>query len=386
VHAEPGPARSDAHTATLVSVERPSPDRVVPPCPHFGICGACAVQHWAEPAFAAWKSARVAEALARAGFPGVAVPPAVVSPPNTRRRADLALRRTADGIAVGFHARGSREPFDLRACFVLHPRLLALVAPLRDLARRLPAFRRAGSAALNLLDTGPDLLLRTDGPLSTADRTALAAFGAAHGIPRIAWAREGTRDAPEPAAQSGGVSIVLSGVPVAPPPGAFLQATPEGEAAIVAAVLDGLPGRIPPRAPILELHAGLGTLTFALARRARVLAFEGAADAVAALHAANAPRVTATRRDLAQRPLMAAEIAGSAAVILDPPYAGAAEQVPTLARAATRVVYVSCNPAALARDAAAFARAPGWRVEKAIAVDQFRWSSSVECVVTFARD
>ncbi|WP_376088923.1 class I SAM-dependent RNA methyltransferase [Roseomonas sp. CCTCC AB2023176] len=386
VRVTPGERRGDGRSATLEAVEVPSPDRVVPPCPHFGTCGACVVQHWADPAFAAWKAARVVEALGRAGFPDVAVPPAVVSAPNTRRRADLAMRRTGGGIVVGFHARGSREPFDLHACFVLDPRLLALVAPLRDLARRLSAFRRAGSAVVNLLDTGADLLLRTDGVPTAADRAVLAAFGAANGIPRIAWAAEGGREAPEVAAQSGPVSIALSGVAVAPPAGAFLQATPEGEAAIVAAVLDGLPRRMPPRAPIVELHAGLGTLTFALARRGRVVAHEGAAEAVAALRAAGAARVTATRRDLARQPLLPPEIAGSAAVVLDPPYAGAAEQVPVLARAATRVVYVSCNPTALARDAAAFARAPGWRVERAVAVDQFRWSSSVEAVVTFARD
>ena len=386
VRATPGPARGEGRTATLEAIETSSPDRVAPPCPHFGTCGACAVQHLSDPAIAAWKSARVAEALSRAGFPDVPVPPATASPPNTRRRADLAIRRGPDGITLGFHTHGSRDPFDLRTCHVLDPRLLAILPPLRDVLRRLNGLRRTGSAVLNLLDTGPDLLIRLDATPTPVDRTTLAAFGAAHGIRRIALSKEGARDNPEVAAQSGPVSIALNGVTVTPPPGAFLQATPHGEAAITAAVLAGLLRRTATRAPILELHAGIGTLTFALATRARVRAFEGAAEAIATLQAAAAQRVTATRRDLARQPLLPAEIAGSAAVVLDPPFAGAPDQVPILARAASRVTYVSCNPAALARDALAFARAPGWRVERAVAVDQFRWSSSVEAIVTFARD
>jgi len=389
VEVEPGAARGDGRAAALTGIETPSPGRVTPPCPHFGTCGACAVQHLADAPVAAWKAARVADALSRAGFRDVPVAPAAPGPPGTRRRADLALRRRADGVTVGFHARGSAEPFDMATCPVLDPRILALVAPLRALAATLPAFRRAGSAMVNLLDSGPDLLLRTDGPLAPRDRAVLAAFAAANGIPRVAWSREGARDAPEIAAQSGPVAAVLSGVPVLPAPGAFFQATPEGEAAIVAAVLDGLPRRLPGRPRIVELHAGLGTLTVPLSARGRVDAYEGAAEAVAALATAAGragARVRATRRDLDRQPLLPAELAGAAAVVLDPPFAGAAGQCAILARAAVpRVIYVSCNPAALARDLAPFARAPGWRVERAVAVDQFRWSSQVEAVVALAR-
>ncbi|MBP0492393.1 class I SAM-dependent RNA methyltransferase [Pararoseomonas indoligenes] len=393
VEAAPGPMRGEGRTAALITVEAPSPDRVAPPCPHFGICGGCAVQHWAPPAVAAWKAARVSEALSRAGFPGITVDPAVPSPPNTRRRADFALRRRSQqegsGITVGFHARGSAEPFDMATCFVIDPRLLALVAPLRAMLAGLPALRRAGSAMVNLLDSGPDLWLRTDGVLTPADRTKLAAFAEANGIARIAWSKEGTRDVPEIAAQSGTVQANLSGVAVTPAPGAFLQATPHGEAAIVAAVLAGLPKRMPGKPRIIELHAGLGTLTFPLAARGRVDAFEGAPEAAAALHTAAGragARVRAERRDLVRQPLLPAELKGAAALVLDPPFAGAAEQAAILARSTVpRVIYVSCNPAALSRDLAPFARAPGWRVESAVAVDQFLWSTQVEAVVTLAR-
>ena len=389
VEAEPGPARGEGRTARLASLHTASPDRVTPPCPHFGTCGGCAVQHLADHAVAAWKAARVAEALSRAGFPGVPVEPARPSPPNSRRRADFALRRRPDGITIGFHARGAAEPFDMATCFVVDPRLLALVPPLRAVLATLPALRRAGSAMVNLLGTGPDLWLRTDGPLTPKDRSILASFAEAQGIPRIAWSREGTREAPDIAAQLGPVSTTLSGVTVTPAPGAFLQATPDGEEAIIAAVLQGLPARMPGKPRIIELHAGLGTLTFPLARKGRVDAFEGAPEAAAALATAAGrarARVKAMRRDLSRQPLLPGELAGAAALVLDPPFAGAPEQAAILARSGLpRVIYVSCNPAALARDLLSFSRAPDWRVERAVAVDQFLWSAQVEAVVTLSR-
>jgi len=363
-----------------------SPDRVVPPCPHFGTCGGCAIQHLADAPYATWKRDKLVQALARAGFADAPVAPLARTPPGSRRRADLALRRGPGGVRLGFHGRGSGEVTDLTTCLVLAPRLAALFAPLREMLRRLPALKREGSAMLNLLETGPDLLLRTDGLLDAGGRSALAAFAREHGLPRIAWARG---DGPtETAAQLGPVTIRFAEVAVAPPPGAFLQASPEGEAAIVAAVLAGLPDKMPARAVIADLYAGLGTLSLPLAARARVMAYEGNAEAVAALAAAAnmaGARVQATRRDLDRQPLAGPELRRFAAVVLDPPFPGAAEQVTLLARAGVpRIAYVSCNPVALARDAATLAHA-GYHMLSATPVDQFLWSPHLESVVIFAR-
>ena len=182
--------------------------------------------------------------------------------------------------------------------------------------------------------------------------------------------------------------VTLSGIAVQPPPGGFLQASAAGEAAIVEAVLAGMPDRLPARARVAELYAGCGTLSFALAQRVRVAAFEGDGAAAGALRqAANAAglagRVEARQRDLARQPLSAAELAGFDAVVLDPPHAGAAAQIAQIASAKPpRVIYVSCNPAALARDARVLRQA-GYRLLSATPIDQFLWSARLEPSVCF---
>jgi 23S rRNA (uracil1939-C5)-methyltransferase len=387
LHVEINGKRGDGALATIHEILNPSLDRIAPACAHFlEGCGGCALQHWAPTPQAAWKRERLRVALARGGFPEAPIAETITTPPGVRRRADFAIRRGTDGLRLGFHAAGSAAILDIAACPVLHPRLVAVLKPLRDLLPRLPALKRDGSAVLNLLDTGPDLLLRTDGTLDAAGRAMLAAFAAAHGLPRIAWARG--NGVPEIAAQLGPVAITLNGVAVTPSPGAFLQASPEGEQAIIAAMLAGLPAKLAGRGRIADLHAGFGTLSLALARRGRVTAFESDGAAVAALANAAAKAglpLAGMRRDLVRQPLTVAELAPFAAVVLDPPFAGAEEQAGLLARSAVpAVIYVSCNPQALSRDLRFFAD-QGWRVDAATPIDQFLWSGQFEAVVALSR-
>ena len=387
LHVEINGKRGDGTLATIHEILNPSLDRIAPACAHFlEGCGGCVLQHWAPTPQAAWKRERLRVALARGGFAEAPVAETITTPPGARRRADFAIRRGTDGLRLGFHAAGSAAILDIATCPVLHPRLVAVLKPLRDLLPRLPALKRDGSAVLNLLDTGPDLLLRTDGTLDAAGRVLLAGFAAAHGLPRIAWARG--NGVPEIAAQLGPVSITLSGVAVTPSPGAFLQASPEGEQAIIASMLAALPAKLAGRGRIADLHAGFGTLSLALARRGRVTAFESDGAAVAALANAAAKAglpLAATRRDLVRQPLTVADLAPFAAVVLDPPFAGAEEQAALLARSAVpAVIYVSCNPQALSRDLHFFAD-QGWRVDAATPIDQFLWSGQLEAVIALSR-
>lgn len=386
--------RGEELAGEAVAIVEASPDRVAPVCRHFGSCGGCSVQHWDGQKYREWKAGLLGAALRRAGFGEVALASFVAAEAGARRRADLAIRRVGGSIVLGLHRAQSAEVIGLVECPVLHPDLARLLGPLRTCLARLEGLRRVGSAVVNLLDSGADFLLYTDAALTAADRTILADFARAQAMPRISWApAAGARndhDGAEPLAALRPARTRLSDAEVVAPPGAFLQASAAGEAAIVAAVLAGLPERLPARAQVAELYAGCGSLTFALARQVRVAAFEGDAPAVAALRTAAGQaglggRITITQQDLARRPVLAEEFARFAAIVLDPPFAGAAAQIAQIAASAVRrVIYVSCNPATLARDAAVL-RAAGFMVLAATPIDLFLWSARLESVVVFAR-
>jgi 23S rRNA (uracil1939-C5)-methyltransferase len=386
VRVRPVTRRGDGWLAEIDAILDAGPGRRAPLCGHFGVCGGCTSQHWDEASYLEWKTGRLAAALRRAGFAEPAMAPVVRGSPGTRRRMDLAVRRGAGAVLVGLHRARSTDVVDLTECAVLHPALFALIAPLRAVLSGLAAVRREASVVVNLLDSGADLLLRTDGALTTPDRSKLTDFARALDLPRISWAlNAGT---PEAVCLLRPPVTLLSGVTITPPPGAFLQATREGEAAIVAAVLDGLPEKRAARAKALELFSGCGTISFALAQRMRVLAIEGDAALVTACHdAINQSglmgKVEVRQRDLTRQPLQANEFSGAAVVVLDPPHAGAAAQMPLIAQAKVpTVIYVSCDPVSLGRDASVL-RGAGYRLDKVTPIDQFLWSARLEAVAVF---
>lgn len=389
LRAAPVARRGEGFAAVAEAIVTASPDRVEPPCPHFGACGGCALQHWAMQPYLAWKSALLASALRRAGFADAAIQPIVASPPHTRRRVDLAIRRGPGGLTIGLHRHQGREIVDIVSCDVLDPAIVSLIPALRALLKGATLLKREASAVINLLDTGFDLLLRTDAAPDTRDRIRFTEFAQAHGLARIHWAMG--NDVPEAICSLRPARISLSGVNVTPPPGSFLQASPTAEAAIITAVIAGLPQKRTAKSRIAELFAGCGTLTFGLAAHMRVAAFEGDAPAVLALrdaanHAGLAGRVETHLRDLARQPLSAKEFSDFACVVLDPPFAGAFDQIGLIAASGVRrVIYVSCNPAALARDAAVL-QAAGYTLLSATPVDQFLWSARLESVCVFSRE
>ena len=358
----------------------PGPHHQAPPCRHFPECGGCQLQHLDDESWSRFITDRIAGALAQHGLSTEICTPEL-SPPRTRRRASLHAERRGRQVLLGFTGEGSHKLIDLAECHVLHPELFALLAPLRGLlAAMLPGSRRV-NVHLTLLDQGVDVLLDGFEAEGLAAAEAITAFAHRHQLARLSL-DEGLgptpRWEPEPA------TISLSGIPVPFPPGSFLQATAEGEAGLIGAVREAVGGA---RA-IADLFAGLGTFTFAMAPGTKVYAAEAARDPILSLKAAaGASRrmVLAEHRDLYRRPLATKDLDNFDAVILDPPRAGAKEQVEELARSkAPLVAYVSCNPSTFARDAKTLCEG-GYTLDWIQPVGQFRWSTHVELAARFSR-
>jgi 23S rRNA (uracil1939-C5)-methyltransferase len=355
----------------------PGAHHQTPPCRHFPACGGCQLQHLDDASYAAFITDRIAGALAAHELETDIRAP-IVSPPNARRRASLHAEAKGGRVRLGFAESGSHAIVDIKECHILAPELFALVAPLRKLLARLRLKRRA-DVQMTSCDQGVELLIGAsfDG-LEAAE--AIIAFCQQHEVARFAT-DDGmgpeTRWEPDP------VTITLGGVAVPFPPGSFLQATRDGEAALIAAVREA----VGQAGTIADLFAGLGTFALSLAP-ARIYAAEAGRDAIMSLKSAAARagrQIFADHRDLYRRPLTVEELGRFGAVVLDPPRAGARDQAAGLAQATTpTIAYVSCNPSSFARDTQIICDG-GYRLDWIQPVGQFRWSTHVELVARFSR-
>jgi 23S rRNA (uracil1939-C5)-methyltransferase len=357
----------------------PGPHHTTPPCRHFPQCGGCQLQHVDDSAYSAFLTDRIAMALAAQGLDPPVIRPPHLSPPRSRRRAALHAERRGGSVRLGFTEAGSHRIVDMRECYILRPELFALIAPLRELLLRILGPRSNGGVRLTLADQGVDVLLDGISVDGLAMTEALMEFAAAQRLARLAL-DDGF--GPQTVWEPDPVTATLGGIAVALPHEAFLQATADGEAALIAAMREA----VGDKHIVADLFAGLGT--FALALPGRVYAAEGARDLASALKVAagRAQRqVFVEHRDLFRRPLTTVELDRFEAVVLDPPRAGAREQAMQLASATVaQVAYISCNPATFARDAKTLISG-GHRLAWVQPVGQFRWSTHVELVACFSR-
>ena len=352
------------------------PHRATPPCRHFGACGGCQLQHVDEETLAGFVRGRIVGALAGAGVTAERVEPVHLSPAGSRRRASVRALRTRDGVVIGFNVERGHDIVDLAECQVLAPALWRAVGALRQPMTAMLGPGAAANLTLSVTATGIDLVIG-GAQLSSSAPAILAAWAEAHGIARISGDDGVIVQRVEPI-------VVMDGVRIAFPAGGFLQATPDGEAALQRAVVDACTGA----RRVADLFTGIGTFALPLSRDARVLAADAAGPAVSALAAAARAagrNVETAHRDLFRQPYDRKALAAFDAVVLDPPRAGAGAQVAELARSTVkRVVYVSCNPNTFARDAKTLCD-DGYQLETLTPVGQFRWSLHVELAAVFAR-
>jgi 23S rRNA (uracil1939-C5)-methyltransferase len=377
----------------------PGPHHVAPACRHFGQCGGCQLQQLDEESLALFVESRVSNASSSQQLGAELIASAHLSPPGSRRRASLRAESSGGRVVIGYREAKSHRLVELAECPVLRSELVELLAPLRKLLIQLgqgqtPRGRNKGKPGkhgharlaadveLTLVDQGVDLGIKGLSAEGLRLTEALLDFARTHALARLTIDGDYGPDVvwePEP------VTVMLSGVAVPFPSGSFLQATRDGEEQLVGAVREWLGDCT----SVADLFAGLGTFAFALAGSGtKVLAAEAARDAHLACKAA-AARVQAPvhvlHRDLFRNPLLPEELNRFAGVLLDPPRAGAREQVGRIGDSTVkRVVYISCNPSSWARDARVMVEA-GFRLEELRPVGQFRWSTHVELASLFVR-
>ncbi len=373
--------RRSGDRAELLAVEVASPERVDPPCPHFGDCGGCALQHWAHAPYLAWKLDQLRQSLARVRLEAP-VSLAFAAKPATRRRLALHARRDGKTVILGFKARRTWRVVPIETCVIAHPALVRALPHLRRLAAPfLVSPKSAPTLHVTAASNGIDVdVTGVERPGPSADaRVRIAALAADADFARVTLAGETLYQARQVMLRVGPAQIAL-------PPGAFLQATAEAEAAMGDLVVDWAAGS----RKAADLYCGVGTFAFRLAAHASVLAADSSAPAIAALKSALATApglkpITAQARDLDRRPILAEELKGLDLAVFDPPRAGAAIQTAELGRSGlAKVIAVSCNAATFARDARILVEA-GFHLDQVQVVDQFLWSPHIELLALFTR-
>jgi len=363
----------------LLQVELASPERIAPFCPHFGVCGGCAIQHWQSAHYQAWKRDLVVTTLAQANIAGN-VDPLIDAHGAGRRRIVVHARRgTHDVLKVGFAAAGSHDIVPIDHCPILDPALDGALEAAWALTEVLKPVQKPLDIQVTAASNGLDVDVRGSGPLPAALIATLSRIAEQHGLARLTRHGELVLMRSPPMIAIGAAQLTL-------PPGTFLQATAAGEEALAALVL----AHCKRAKHIADLFCGVGPFALRLGTKARIAAFDSDEPAVDALRKAamatpGLKPISAEARDLFRRPLMPQELRGYDAVVFDPPRQGAQAQVQKLAASGIPlVVAVSCNVATFARDARILIDG-GYRLETVTPVDQFRHTPHVELVASFRK-
>jgi 23S rRNA (uracil1939-C5)-methyltransferase len=363
----------------LLKVERPNPERIAPICPHFGVCGGCAVQHWRTARYRTWKRGLVVDALRQAGLDAAPVAELIDAHGRGRRRATFHARREShDVLEVGFSAARTHRVVPIDRCPILAKSLDGALPAAWAIAEALGPVKKPLDIAVTATDAGLDIDVRGSGALTAALTASLARVAVHQNLARLTRHGELIALARTPTVRMGEAIMAL-------PPAAFLQATGEGEAALSRLVLAACNGA----RNVADLFCGVGPFALRLAARARLLAIDSDKQAIAALARAAATTsglkpVETEARDLLRNPLTAAELKRFDAVVFDPPRQGAHAQARELAKSGVRaIVAVSCDRGTFARDMRILVDG-GYRLAEVTPIDQFRYSEHVEIVAHVA--
>lgn len=377
----------------VVEVLDPSPERVAPACPHFGLCGGCSLQHLAPERQIHYKEQALHDALERIGKvrPDSRLPPLVADAWGYRRKARLGVKYVIkkEKLLVGFREQGSSLVADLSRCLVLHPRIGERLAALATLVNGLSIRDRVPQIEVSMGDEVAALIFRVLAPPSPGDLERLTAFGAEHGFDL--YLQDGGPDSLRPLAPNPReLAYQVNGLRLAFAPQDFTQVNLALNRMMVARALELLDPD--PDSRVLDLFCGIGNFSLPLATRAaQVIGVEGDAGLVARAQA------NAAANGLANLSFQVANLYGKLEdqpwlrerfnqVLLDPPRGGAQEVLPWLPKlGARRLLYVSCYPSTLARDAGLLVHEHGYRLRAAGVMDMFPHTAHVESMALFER-
>jgi 23S rRNA (uracil1939-C5)-methyltransferase len=391
---------------SVTAIARESAQRVRPACPHFGLhagaCGGCKMQHLHPAAQVAVKQRALEDSLWHLGKvrPERVLRPIEGPAWGYRHRARLSVRHVAKkgAVLIGFHERKSRYIADMQSCAVLPVHVSALLLPLRALVMSMDARETLPQIELAMGDTVTALVLRHLQPLSDADVQRLRDFARRHALQW--WLQPKGPDSVH-RLDDGGEALAYAlpeyGVTMPFKPTDFTQVNPQINRVLVSRALRLLD--VQPHERVIDWFCGLGNFTLPLATRARqVLGIEGSAALVE--RARDNARRNGLKADFAERNLFelsADALAADGAAdkwLVDPPREGAfalakaAADLVQSGRAWTppqRIVYVSCNPATLARDAGLLLHQAGFRCSAAGVVNMFPHTAHVESIAVFDR-
>jgi 23S rRNA (uracil1939-C5)-methyltransferase len=386
--------------AIATEIHEPSAEREFPRCPHFGVCGGCSMQHLELHAQVAAKQRVLEDSLWHIGKvrPEVMLRAIYGLAWGYRHRARISVRLVPKkgGVLVGFHERKSSFVADMRSCEVLPRSVSDLLLPLRGLIAGLSNPTRLPQVELAVGEAVTVLVLRILEPLNPADEDALRGFAVRHGIQL--WLQRGGPDTAEPFYPQDAAPLYYSlpefGVQIRFRPTDFTQVNHRVNRILVRqamALLDPHPGE-----RIADLFCGMGNFSLPIASRgAEVIGVEGNAELVRRAEANACENGLAARARFETANLFEAqnctqfgtsEGGGFDKLLIDPPRDGAVEVVKALGEdGPKRIVYVSCDPATLARDAGVLVQAKGYRLAAAGVINMFPHTSHVESIALFEK-
>lgn len=378
----------------LLRVIEPSPGRVEPRCAHFGMCGGCVLQHLSGEQQLQFKQKQLMDSLTRIGkvTPQETLPALQAASWNYRRRARLAARWVPKKgrTIVGFRERSTPYITDIRRCEVLQAPLDQLIVPLSELVTALSIRNRVPQIEVAVADNAVALVVRVLEPLTEADQELLLRFGREHSVQMFLQPGGYDTVAPMEAGEPLEYRVPSLDLTLQFLPTDFIQVNGPLNLQMIDRAVELLALESGDR--VLDLFCGLGNFSLPLARRAgQVVGVEGEATLVARA------RDNAARNGLGNAQFFTANLAdesiGSAAwagkfdkVLLDPPRAGAKEVLPVVAKSgADTVLYISCHPGSLARDAGILVHEHGYKLQAAGVMDMFPHTAHVESAALFVK-